>query len=625
MPLALLLASLACSGCATSPATYTVRTDAGVGAGKPVDANGMDVDRGAADVEAGADVEPDSGSRDAEGDVDGGTARAGSRVAWVPSSTLPLVQLVGEQFQLFEPHGADGGSAFFVTLTGNQTLANYGAEGADLGIPVRADGKILYLFGDTTPVVVQDGGYAIYKPWSSFDSIGLHSDVDLSGCHYMQDVHERMAAGESPADASLGACPDLQLFRRSDYLTNRSLPTFHYTAIDDAGEGAFKTATGAIVLNDRLYAFYQVQPQFLAHACNGRTFNAVLLHTELVEATAPVSSFANAAPMPSPPLFTKIADVSEHTPFGTLPTDSNGCAVAPPVDTTPPAEGKFVEAAPLLVDPSPELRAALPPELSPASPLVFVFGSSWRYHNANLYLAVFGADDIETGTAAWWYLTGWSGAGQPEWTQGSALTAPDSNPAELAAIPLIRTTEDSCLFGRDIFNSDCHDSPELGEHAVIWEPALGAYLLFYAHHNRIVDVRSADLPWGPWSDPIAIFDEADPWYSRFVHAVTDDAGVPADPIQRLPRSEAALPAFVTGSSPAEVVDAASAWPLLPVSGDSTADPAGAPYAPYPLPGKDVVNADGSVTIYFTLSTWNPYAVFLMKTTLCSAGSPGCGP
>jgi hypothetical protein len=45
---------------------------------------------------------------------------------------------------------------------------------------------------------------------------------------------------------------------------------------------------------------------------------------------------------------------------------------------------------------------------------------------------------------------------------------------------------------------------------------------------------------------------------------------------------------------------------------------GDPYGPYQV--EDLATGDeSSTTIYFTLSTWNPYTVVLMKTTLRLGG------
>src|SRR5688572_30616860 len=47
-------------------------------------------------------------------------------IEFVPGSTLPLVQLTGEHFQI------QSGSRFFSELTAAQTLSRYGALGTDL-------------------------------------------------------------------------------------------------------------------------------------------------------------------------------------------------------------------------------------------------------------------------------------------------------------------------------------------------------------------------------------------------------------------------------------------------------------------------------------------------------------
>lgn len=39
---------------------------------------------------------------------------------------------------------------------------------------------------------------------------------------------------------------------------------------------------------------------------------------------------------------------------------------------------------------------------------------------------------------------------------------------------------------------------------------------------------------------------------------------------------------------------------------------GVPYGPYVI--GSTTNADDTVTLYYTLSMWNPYQVFLMRST-----------
>ena len=47
--------------------------------------------------------------------------------------------------------------------------------------------------------------------------------------------------------------------------------------------------------------------------------------------------------------------------------------------------------------------------------------------------------------------------------------------------------------------------------------------------------------------------------------------------------------------------------------DITKEASGVPYGPY-LINQSTTNSDGSVTVFFTMSTWSPYEVFLVSTT-----------
>ncbi len=92
-------------------------------------------------------------------------------------------------------------------------------------------------------------------------------------------------------------------------------------------------------------------------------------------------------------------------------------------------------------------------------------------------------------------------------------------------------------------------------------------------------MRAADQPWGPWSEPQIIFH---PWsdngYCHFMH---------------------------------------TSWEFKKC--DSVHDPGrenvwGGEYGPYQF--EDFAVGDDSITtIYYTMSTWNPYTVVLMKATL----------
>jgi hypothetical protein len=115
-----------------------------------------------------------------------------------------------------------------------------------------------------------------------------------------------------------------------------------------------------------------------------------------------------------------------------------------------------------------------------------------------------------------------------------------------------------------------HD-PIIGELSVAWNPYLQRWIMLYDG----VSMRSSALPWGNWSTKQVLFNPfSDGGYGHFIH-----------------------------------------WP----SHDNISDPLrfsewGGAYGPY-LIDKFTKGSSETSTIYFTLSTWNPYTTVLMRADL----------
>jgi uncharacterized protein DUF4185 len=126
--------------------------------------------------------------------------------------------------------------------------------------------------------------------------------------------------------------------------------------------------------------------------------------------------------------------------------------------------------------------------------------------------------------------------------------------------------------------------PELGEFSVTWNPHLKVWLMLYnAGNPRGINFRVADRPWGAWSPTAILFD---PWvdggYCHFMHVSWDDRSCDAvhDPGQ------------------------STVW-----AGE---------YGPYVM-SRYTRGDNASSTIYFLMSSWNPYNTVVMKSTLRSGG------
>ena len=141
------------------------------------------------------------------------------------------------------------------------------------------------------------------------------------------------------------------------------------------------------------------------------------------------------------------------------------------------------------------------------------------------------------------------------------------------------------------------DAPAcVGEHSVRRDPRSGYFLMAYNCNSnqgarpRGYYLRTARRPWGPWSQPILIFDAsaADSGYGVTQHFST-----------------------VGGQNP----DDGLAEPDHPHGRDTF----GGEYGPYLIP-RFFRWERGRLSIVYAHSSWNPYKVHLMRTVLVPPGS-----
>lgn len=180
---------------------------------------------------------------------------------------------------------------------------------------------------------------------------------------------------------------------------------------------------------------------------------------------------------------------------------------------------------------------------------------SGRYRESNIFLAYQRADRIEQDSLQ--YFKGLIDK-MPVWTK-----------EESEAVPL--------------FYQPC-----VGELSVSYNEFINKWIVLYnCGSPRGINCRTADNPWGPWSEPFVIFDpdtNVDKGYCYFMH---------------------------------------SSWEVQRC--DNVHDPGrenewGGEYGPYQFE-KFATGNSYQTTIYYTLSTWNPYTVVLMKSTLRDKNAP----
>jgi uncharacterized protein (TIGR03437 family) len=225
-------------------------------------------------------------------------------------------------------------------------------------------------------------------------------------------------------------------------------------------------------------------------------------------------------------------------------------------------------------------------------PDVVMFGLG-AYRASNIYLSVISSSEFESGVdssgnSATRYFTGMSN-GQPTWS-----------PTESAAMPVVTDVDPA--------------NPTIGNLSAFYSTQLGLWLMTFDGGRGSTTTTGtyftyAPQPWGPWSTPQRIFNDCrDKALGNFIfyyYATTAGNICPT-----------AMPAGVT-SAPN------SAGPAGPTINPSNNDPQttrGGGYAPQMVQRFTEI-AGNTLKIFYTLSTWNPYAVVLMESDFTIAYGP----
>lgn len=220
---------------------------------------------------------------------------------------------------------------------------------------------------------------------------------------------------------------------------------------------------------------------------------------------------------------------------------------------------RMAHISPALVKPG--TVAGLPPH---AGDGILVFGTG-PFRRSQPYLAFIPADEIEN-PAALLHYAGLDGTGSPVWSR-----------TEADGVPLF-------------------DQPCLGEFSAGWNPVLSRWLMLYTcgGARATTYIRTAEKPWGPWSDAEILVDPA---------ALRRGCD------------------FINQTR--TLVVEASTGRCAAVSDPHTPFNLGEAYGPYLISRFTTGDKDRASAIYFLMSTWNPYNVVLMRTVLSveRAGAP----
>ncbi len=194
----------------------------------------------------------------------------------------------------------------------------------------------------------------------------------------------------------------------------------------------------------------------------------------------------------------------------------------------------------------------------PAGQRTVLMWGSGEYRKSDVYLARVAPLQFETGDGTV-YLTGADPCGPTTWS-GSETDA----------------------------NAVVTDGT-IGNVSVTYAPEVGLWLMTYDSRAEAgIVFRYARQPWGPWSVPQVIFDPArDGGFGHFIH---DPSIVPDDGLD--------------GPT---------------IGGNDIYKTRGADYAPYVIERFTKVSGR-TLTIYYVMSTWNPYTVVLMHSDFTIAPS-----
>lgn len=192
--------------------------------------------------------------------------------------------------------------------------------------------------------------------------------------------------------------------------------------------------------------------------------------------------------------------------------------------------------------------------ISSAGPFVLVWGTG-AYRQSDAYLSVVPVAQFETGKGTM-YFAGTDAAGTPSWTAN-----------ESEAKPIVQ-------------------NGTLGDLSVTWCKDLGLWLMTYDRRapTHGIAFSYSRAPWGPWSEPQILFNGANDGLGKFIH-----------------NPNANPPDGLAG----------------PVIGKGQMDPEavhGGAYAPYVVERWTKLRGS-ELSMYYVLSTWNPYVVVLMKSRL----------
>jgi hypothetical protein len=253
------------------------------------------------------------------------------------------------------------------------------------------------------------------------------------------------------------------------------------------------------------------------------------------------------------------SDVAFNTPTGvTMPS---GFVYVNAVDAThKPNLAPKDQRKGVFITGVPRYRASVP-YLAYSSAANLADPSNWMFFNG-----------LVGGAANWITYTTWE-----SYHDMAGRWVPPSSGAQLYSA----TTSEECI----------------GEHSLSWNAPLDAWLLLYNCKGYGIEARYARAPWGPWSDPIVLL------------STTHDPGIYCTLIMS-PSGCGTLTNYQPLKKDGSYTSGGLYAPFVLSRFTEDASP-----HCYPHKDKPVGLLVSCTNIYWLVSTWNPYLVVVMKSTL----------
>lgn len=257
-----------------------------------------------------------------------------------------------------------------------------------------------------------------------------------------------------------------------------------------------------------------------------------------------------------------------------------------------------------------ELPLAYAQQIGLSEPGVLIYGVG-QYRGESIYLSYIPASQFWSGVdgrgiLSTRYFVGLDPSGRPIWTGDELCAVPVvyDNPTNLPVSP-------GCIVQK-IDEPEPVDPGTVGNVSVSYNTMLSQWLMTWDGGRQSPSTEGiyfsyASEPWGPWSKPQLVYNACEgggygEGYGNFIRYPATKADDPCPKVEK--NSGPQGPVIGTGDVPFNTDSA---------NGNSVTTTRGAVYAPFQIESFANVQDDGVLSIYFNLSTWNPYTVVLMES------------